>query len=162
MGDVRASENVVVRTDHSGLTIAGGTVDFNVFTNRVVVANARPGHSALPFQVLGANADGREWKHLVGHPHDRVAINDNVRVNLVVRSEHHVFADDTERADRTGWIDLGTGMHDCGWVNHFVIENNNLARLRINQRERDKCFTDDFFPNVACSLRTTDLAPALG
>jgi len=52
-----------------------------------------------------------------------MAVNDDVRVEPAIVTEHNVFAQDTIRADLAIPADLRFGMNDCGRMNHRIYDS---------------------------------------
>ena len=71
----------------------------DVFAEGVVVADLRAGDAALPFQILRLQPDAGEGKNFVLLAQPRVAVNDDVRMQLAARAQRDVLADDAIRPD---------------------------------------------------------------
>ena len=93
VGDVRVAQQVVVRSHHGGVAFIRRAVDRGVLADDVVIADDGAGHAALPFQVLGLEAETGKRKNLVVLPDRGVAVHDDVRMQLAARSQDDVFAD---------------------------------------------------------------------
>jgi hypothetical protein len=118
VSNMTVAQNVIVRSKPRHFPVASGAVDTDVFANRVIVANFRPGNTTHPFQVLGFKADADVRKKFVFLSNFGVAINDNMRMELALSSKRNVLADDAKRADFAARANLGFWMNNCGTMNH--------------------------------------------
>ena len=99
MRDVDVGEEKIVRADHGGIAVVGGAMNRDAFAKHIAVADLQPRDAAFPFQVLRLLAEGGERENFILLAELRVAVNDDVRMQLAIVAERDVFADDAIRAD---------------------------------------------------------------
>lgn len=58
MGNVDVCEQVIVRTDTSGIPFSCRTVNRHMLTDGIPVSDPGMGYPALPLQILGTHPDG--------------------------------------------------------------------------------------------------------
>ena len=97
--DVAIGQDVVVRTNGRDFAVARGAVDGDVFPKSIVAADLGAGHAALPFQVLGFQADAGKGKNLIVRAQRGMAVNDHMGMQPATPAQGHMFADDAIRSD---------------------------------------------------------------
>lgn len=119
MGDVRVTEEKIVRTDACGQFLEGATVHGGVFSENIVIADFECRRLTDVFQILCFPADGCKREKLVIFSEGGSAFEHNMRVKHAIVTERHVRANDTEWADMNVLSELGLGGNDGGRMNHF-------------------------------------------
>src|SRR6185503_3570284 len=118
MGQVAISEDVVVRSDDGRFAVTGGAMDRDVFAESVVIADLSARHAAIPFQILGLEANARKRENLVAFTERCQPVDNHMRVKPALVAEHYVLADDAIGTDLAIGSDLCARMNDGGGMDH--------------------------------------------
>jgi len=90
----------------------------HTFTDGISITNFDAGHTAVPFKVLGFQAQRGKGKNLVFATQPSVAADDNVRIQAAALAQFHVLVDDTVGPNLAARTDAGLGVNYSRRVNH--------------------------------------------
>jgi hypothetical protein len=116
--DIGVAKNVIIRANARDFSVARRAIDARVFANGIVVAQFRPRDAALPFQILGFQADAYIRIKLVLFPDFGVPVNDNVGMKLAVFTECDVLTNDAKGADFATRAKFGFWMNNRRFMDH--------------------------------------------
>lgn len=119
VGDVRVTQEKVVRTDARGQFLEGAAVNGGIFPEDIMITDFEGGRFTDVFQILGFPADGCEGEKLVAFSEGGNAIQDDVGVEHTIVTERHVRANDTEWANAYVLSEFGLGGNDGCRMYHF-------------------------------------------
>src|SRR5207249_815483 len=86
MSQVTISENVIVRPDDGGFTIARSAMNGDILAKSIFVPNFGSSQSSFPFQVLSFQADAGEGKNFVAIAKLGMTVHNHMGVELAVVS----------------------------------------------------------------------------
>ena len=112
VGDMAIGEDGVVAANHRGITVTRGAVHGHVFSEGVAMADAGPGGTAFPFQVLRFQTDGGEGIDFVFVSEFRVAVENDVGMEFAVCTDRDVFTNDAKGTDFATIADGGLFVDD--------------------------------------------------
>jgi hypothetical protein len=150
MCDMAVSQDVVVRSNGSGFSIASGAMDRYILAKNIIVPNLGACQAALPFKVLGLEANAGKWKDFILLSKAGMAVNDNMGMKPATPGEHHVLPNNTIGADLATGVDLCLGMNYGRRGDH--------RNLSVNQHKGDFRFTDWFAFHLAYTFCFADLS----
>jgi hypothetical protein len=111
--DVRHQEIVVADFGDTGFFFAG-TIDRDILSNNISVANDYLGVGTLITHVLRFGADHSTWENVIPFADCRITTKGDMILDDCIATDFHARSDDAEVADVNAGTDLRAGIDDCG------------------------------------------------
>jgi len=129
MGHVTIGHQKIVRTNGRLQFHVARSVDRDMLTERVSLADAEPGGFALVFKVLRGLADHAAGKKSVIGPRLGFTREVNARSHNASGAKLDILVNDGVRPDTNGGIQLRLRMNDSGRMNHSPLKKERIPQV---------------------------------